>query len=247
VLKYINTQYAVLINIWLHLTYGAENQLIIINIYNNELYYNIMENPVSEDDDQLSSFGTYKPIMELNKESFKEMQRFFVLKIIADNPDGITAYQLSTDYHINRSTVKLMLDKFEDKGYVTTNAKIIDGRTNKFYTLTSEGFDYLLKLKYKWFERFNMMEELTLRNLTNSEKKFYIDKIDNYDSKDEQLEYLRSMQSRHENNMKIYEKKYRTFKEMNELIKRVIERLESEDYLDKEELEEFFDLVIDMK
>lgn len=33
---------------------------------------------------------------------------------------------------------------------------------------------------------------------------------------------------------------------MEELITRFIEKIENEDYLDKEELEQFFDLVIDM-
>jgi len=199
----------------------------------------------SEDQAELTTFGTYKPIMSLNKKSFKEMQRFFVLKIIADNPEGITAYQLSTEYFINRSTVKLMLDDFEESGYVDINAEIVDGRANKFYTLTPEGFDYLLKLKYKWFERFNMMEELTLRNLTNAEKDLYIDKIKNYETKDEQLDYLRSMQSRHKQNMRIYEKKYNTFVRMDEVLSEIIEKLEKEAELDEEELEDFFNLVID--
>ncbi|MFW9994497.1 MAG: hypothetical protein ACFFD4_20805, partial [Candidatus Odinarchaeota archaeon] len=89
-----------------------------------------MKDTKSDDSYHLKSFGTYKPIMALNKDSFKEMQQFFVLKIIADNPQGITAYQLSNNYQINRSTVKLMLSEFEEKSYVRSKAEIIDGRAN---------------------------------------------------------------------------------------------------------------------
>ena len=193
------------------------------------------------------SFGTYKPIMALNKDSFKEMQQFFVLKIITDNPEGITAYQLANNYHINRSTVKLMLSDFEKNAFIISNTEVIDGRANKIYLLTDLGFDYLLQLKYTWFERFRMMEELTLRNLTRSEKKHYIKKIENYKTKEEQLEYLKAMQSRHKNNMRIYEIKYQTFVKMDEEISYIIKKIENEDYLDKKELERFFDLAIEIE
>ena len=200
------------------------------------------KNEISE----FNSFGTYKPIMALNKDSFKEMQQFFVLKIITDNPKGITAYQLANNYQINRSTVKLMLEDFEKNAYISSKTEIIDGRANKIYVLTDIGFDYLLQLKYTWFERFRMMEELTLRNLTSSEKQHYIKKIENYKTKEERLEYLKAMQSRHQTNMKIYELKYQTFVKMNEHINYIIKKVEKEDYLDKKELESFFDLAIDM-
>ena len=105
-------------------------------IYLN-LEYKISMNDIEKDDlSQLKSFGTYKPIMALNKDSFKEMQQFFVLKIITDNPEGITAYQLANNYQINRSTVKLMLSYFEEKAYITSNTEVIDGRANKLYFLT---------------------------------------------------------------------------------------------------------------
>ena len=209
-----------------------------------------MKNSKSDDSDRLKSIGTFKPfgkpIMELNKASFQEMQQFFLLKIIADNPQGITAYQLARDYKINRSTVKLMLSKFEKNSYINSNTEIIDGRANKLYLLTQNGFEYLLTLKYLWFERFTMMEELALGNLTNNEKNLYIRKIENYKTKEERLEYLKAMKTRHENNMRIYERKFQTFMKMKEHITRVIEKIEQEDYLDKEELEEFFSLAIDM-
>ncbi len=192
--------------------------------------------------------------MSLGKDSFKEMQQFFVLKIITDHPEGITAYQLAQNYQINRSTVKNMLSEFEeknkgkkkDKQYITSRTEVIDGRANKLYFLTEEGFDYLLKLKYIWFERFRMMEELTLRNLTSSEKNHYIKKIENFNTKEERLEFLKGMQSRHENNMKIYERTFQTFVKMNDEISYIIKKIENEDYLDKKELEKFFDLAIDM-
>ena len=194
----------------------------------------------------IKAFGTYKPIMALNKDSFKEMQQFFVLKIITDNPEGITAYQLANNYQINRSTVKLMLSDFEKNAYISSKTEVIDGRANKIYVLTESGFDYLLQLKYTWFERFRMMEELTLRNLTSNEKQHYIKKIESYKTKEEKLEYLKAMQSRHQNNMRIIEIKYKTFIKMNEEISYIINKIEEEDYLDKKELETFFDLAIDM-
>ena len=199
-----------------------------------------------EDSNPLKSLGTYKPIMALNKDSFKEMQQFFVLKIIVDNPDGITAYQLSTNYQINRSTVKLLLKDFERNKYIHSKTEVIEGRNNKFYTLTEKGFEYLLSLKYKWFERFSMMEELTLRNFTNNEKRFYIKKIEKYKTQEEQLEYLRAMQLRHENNMNLFQQKYQTFAQMNTILLNVIKTIEEDGYLNIGKMGNFFDLVIEM-
>ena len=62
----------------------------------------------------------------------------------------------------------------------------------------------------------------------------------------ERLEYLKAMKARHENNMKLYQRKVLTFAKMKEHITHVIEKIEKQDFLDKGELEKFFDLVIEM-
>ena len=180
--------------------------------------------------------------MSLNKDSFKEMQQFFLLKIVADNPEGITAYQLHTNYSFPRSNAIRLLDELEENSFVSAEEQIKAGRTNKIYTLTQSGFKFLLELKTQWAERFMMMEELTTRNITSTEKKFFIKEIRALKTKDDRLNYLLSLKSKLEGKMAIAENKYTTLLKMKDQIELIKEKIESTDDLDDNDLLRFFDL-----
>ena len=83
--------------------------------------------------------GMFKPLMSMSKESFIEMREYFVLKILTDNLEGITGYQLQEDYHFPRTNVLRLLDKLVDEKLVETKEEIVDGRANKLYIITDEG------------------------------------------------------------------------------------------------------------
>ena len=191
---------------------------------------------------KLTSFGCYRPIMSLNKDSFKEMQQFFLLKIVADNPEGVTAYQLHTNYSFPRSNAIRLLDELEENTFVSAEEQIKAGRTNKIYTLTQSGFKFLLELKTEWAERFMMMEELTTRNITSTEKKFFIKEIRALKTKEDRLNYLLSLKSKLEGKMAIAENKYTTLLKMKDQIELIKEKIKSTDDLDDGDLMRFFDL-----
>ena len=191
---------------------------------------------------KLTSFGCYRPIMSLNKDSFKEMQQFFLLKIVADNPEGVTAYQLHTNYSFPRSNAIRLLDELEENSFVSSEEHIVAGRTNKIYKLTQVGFTFLLELKTQWAERFMMMEELTTRNITSTEKEFFIQEIKALKTKEDRLKYLNSLKSKLENKMAIAENKYTTLLKMKEQIELITEKIESTDKLDDDDVIHFFDL-----
>ena len=86
--------------------------------------------------------GMFRPMMSMSKESFREMRRFFVLKILTDNLEGITGYQLQEKYHFPRTNVLRLLDQLEEEKYVETKEEIVDGRTNKLYLITEKGIKY---------------------------------------------------------------------------------------------------------
>jgi len=52
------------------------------------------------------------------------------------------------------------LHKLEDKGFVSTHHKIVNGRNRKYYTLTPEGKSEAEKAKKGWKQFSSMMEKL---------------------------------------------------------------------------------------
>lgn len=96
--------------------------------------------------------------LPVNRKSFREIRNFIILTIISEN-NGITGYQLQERYNFPRGTLLRTLQSFEEKQYVETTEEVIQGRTNKFYTINEKGQAYLDKLKKKWANLFAMMSE----------------------------------------------------------------------------------------
>lgn len=190
----------------------------------------------------ISKFGSYQPILSLTKDSFKEMQLLFLLKIIADNPEGITAYQMTTNYHFPRSNALRLLEGLSRENRIQSEEKIVEGRTNKIFTLTNAGFIYLLSLKEKWTDRFVMMEELTTGNITSSEKKFFVDQIKQIKTKPERLEYINSIKRKIAKKIAVAEKKVATLTKIQSSIDLIIHQLDDSENLSKSEISEIFEI-----
>lgn len=197
-------------------------------------------------EDIISSFmeyGKFKPIMSMTKDSFKEMQQFFLMKIIVGYSDGITAYEIQKKYHFPRSNVIRHLCELENKKFVTIEEKIVDGRLNKSYILSSEGFSHLSSLKEVWKERFSMMEELAGNYFTEAEKIFYIEKIEKIKTTKGKLVFLKNMKSNIDIKVTKIEKRKELLTAISGQINRIIENIESRDHLENEDIEELFDML----
>lgn len=188
--------------------------------------------------------GKFKPIMSMTKDSFKEMQQFFLMKIIAGYSDGITAYQIQSNYHFPRSNVIRLLSNLEEQKYLLTQESILDGRANKFYILSQKGFTYLAELKSRWKERFTMMEELTSSYFTPAEKAHFIKNFVSIKDKEKQLKYLEDMRSGLERKIIDLDRKKLLLGELGSQLDRIIENVQNmDDELTNSQVETFFSML----
>ncbi|WP_457558181.1 PadR family transcriptional regulator [Candidatus Harpocratesius sp.] len=96
----------------------------------------------------------------LHRDSFREMQLLVILTKIQQETDGITGYQLQELYAIPRGSLIRLLKWLEEKNYVGTREEIVNGRTNKFYTITEDGAQHLEEIRVKWAERGEILDDL---------------------------------------------------------------------------------------
>ncbi|MCF2140881.1 MAG: helix-turn-helix transcriptional regulator [Candidatus Lokiarchaeota archaeon] len=96
----------------------------------------------------------------LHRDSFREMQLLVILTKIQQETDGITGYQLQELYAIPRGSLIRLLKWLEEKNYVAVREEIVNGRVNKFYTLTEDGAQHLEEIRVKWAERGEILDDL---------------------------------------------------------------------------------------
>lgn len=98
--------------------------------------------------------------LPISRKAFREIRNFIILMIISESDNqGITGYDLQEKYGFPRGTLLRTLKSFEEKRFVKINEEIIRGRTNKLYTISKLGKDYLNTLKKKWANLFAIMSE----------------------------------------------------------------------------------------
>lgn len=88
------------------------------------------------------------------------MQVLILLSKIQSEDSGITGYQLQEMYDLPRGTLIRILQDLENKEFVTTQEEIVNGRANKFYTLSETGEKHLENLRVKWAERSEILDDL---------------------------------------------------------------------------------------
>ncbi|MHA1674678.1 MAG: PadR family transcriptional regulator [Promethearchaeota archaeon] len=96
----------------------------------------------------------------LHKNSFKEMQTLILLTKIKNETEGISGYQLREHFDLPRGTLLRMLSSLEQKKSIETREEVINGRANKFYSITKDGEEFLEELKMKWADRNAEIDEL---------------------------------------------------------------------------------------
>ncbi len=96
----------------------------------------------------------------LHRNTFKEMQTLILLTKIKNETKGISGYQLQEHFDLPRGTLLRMLSGLEQKKSLETREEVINGRANKFYTITKDGEEFLEELKMKWADRNAEIDEL---------------------------------------------------------------------------------------
>ena len=180
--------------------------------------------------------GMFKPLMSMSKESFKEMRTYFVLKILSDNPDGITGYQLQEDYHFPRTNVLRVLDDLVEQKYVKIKKDEVDGRANKLFIITDTGMNYMDELKEKWADRFSMMSDTTMPYFSRGEKHMLLKRIDQLTSIEDAIDYFRGKRSKIKTKHSAIQERLEILENRKERLDDLIKFLEKSDKFDKAEL-----------
>ncbi|MHA1887406.1 MAG: PadR family transcriptional regulator [Promethearchaeota archaeon] len=96
----------------------------------------------------------------IRRESFKEMQLLIILSKIQQERTGITGYQLQELYQVPRGSLVRLLQWLEKHAYVKVREEIVNGRANKFYTITDKGIKHLEEIKVNWAKRIAVIDDL---------------------------------------------------------------------------------------
>ena len=184
----------------------------------------------------------FKVPLPFGKELFQEIRDYLVLLIISDHPNGITGYQLQEKYKFPRGTLIRTLQDLEVRKHLETKEEIIDGRANKFYIISELGNSFLEELKLKWANVFGMMGEI---NPPMGLKMMIFEKINEFESKDDAIDFFRGVRSWIKSMLQRIEKRIEKFKRSKFDLDKIIEEIEQLDDLDREKIKEMINETIE--
>jgi len=176
-----------------------------------------------------------KPPLPMGREAFQEIRDYMLLLIISEYPEGITGYQLQDKYKFPRGTLIRTLQDLEDKYFLKTREEIIEGRTNKFYSVTEEGKKCIEELKMKWANIFGMMAEI---NPPHGMKLMLMEKIEEFKNKDEAIDFFRGIRSWMNDVFERIEERIEKFRKSKTDINKLIEVIEKMDTFNKDKIKE---------
>lgn len=104
-------------------------------------------------------FGQFGMDLPMRKENIHELRYFFILNLLNDYPEGITAYQLQENFRFPRGNLLRILEDLEEKNYVDIKETVVNGRAQKLYSITQEGKDFIENFKKKWAGFFSNMSD----------------------------------------------------------------------------------------
>lgn len=192
----------------------------------------------------------FRPPLPMTYESFKEIRYFMILMILADNPKGITGYQLQEKFHIPRGNLLRIMDELAEMNYVSTSESVIKGRAQKFFILSEKGKKYLDQLKEKWAERFAQISEIAAPNMFGS---LFIKKgldmilssqIDLLESKEDALDLLGGLRLAAKNFMARITDRLNHLKNAKSALDSLIQKIEK---IDEPSIEEIKNLISEFK
>ncbi|MHA1489510.1 MAG: hypothetical protein ACTSRI_07630 [Promethearchaeota archaeon] len=189
------------------------------------------------------------PPFPLDPETFQELKFFFILTILSDNPDGITAYQLESKYKFPRTSVVRLIEKLIEPGFVVVSSSKVSGRSQTLYTLTESGKEHLERLKEIWAGRFANMAELApfdrYVNPFMRERIFgrLLNYIEEIKSKSDAEDYFRGFRSKLKHEISMIKKKLETLLATKNGLDLVIETVSKQESLNKDEIKDLMEKI----
>lgn len=188
-------------------------------------------------------FGTIPPFpgphhkhpFPMGREAFQEIRDYLLLLIISEYPDGITGYQLQEKYKFPRGTLIRTLQDLEEQKYLESREEIIEGRANKFYSVTEEGKKFLELLKLKWANLFGIMAEI---NPPEGIKRMIFEKIEEFETINDASEFFSGLRSWVKRMLRHIKKRVYKFEKSKEDLDNLIAEIENMDSLDKNKIKE---------
>jgi len=174
----------------------------------------------------------------LNRESFQEVKYLFLLMLIADQPEGITGYQLQDKYHIPRGNLVRTLDELERDGYVSTREDVKDGRNQKYYAITGEGKQYVERLKEDWASRFSMLSEMAPPDVHGNpfgrprHQQRMLEHVDTLETKEDALDYFKGIRHALKSFLDHLDRRAKRTEQTKSIIDDIIKKIESMDTYD---------------
>lgn len=95
-------------------------------------------------------FHPFRPPMPFGPKMVKDMSQLVFLWTIAENPEGITGYDLYKNYEGKQTNVYRALKDMEEKEYITSTEIIVKGRAQKIYKISEKGTKRLTSLREEW-------------------------------------------------------------------------------------------------
>lgn len=179
------------------------------------------------------------PPLIIDRDAFQDIRNFILLMIISEYPNGVTGYQLSEKHNFPRGTLLRTLQDFENEGYVESREEVIEGRENKFYTITKAGKTFLNNLRSKWatqFANLSAMAPPETSLLYEGARVFLIDKINSFKSKEDALDFYRGIRFWIKSMLSIIEKRKLSLDMIKSEVDKTIEDIQQMKTLNIEEL-----------
>jgi len=105
-------------------------------------------------------FHPFGPPLPMSRDEFKEIKHLMILTLLSEIKEGITGYQLQEQYKLPRGSMIRSLNELEEKKSLSTIQDVVKGRSQKIYTITDKGTEYLEKLKEIWAYKFLRMTDI---------------------------------------------------------------------------------------
>ncbi|MEX2757056.1 MAG: PadR family transcriptional regulator [Candidatus Sigynarchaeota archaeon] len=181
----------------------------------------------------------------LRREAFQEIKYLFLLMLIADEPKGITGYQLQEKYAIPRGNLVRTLDELEELGYVATREDVKDGRNQKYYTITDKGKQYVERLKEDWASRFSILSEMAPPDLHGNpfrrprHRQRMLEHVGTLKSKEDALDYFQGFRHSVKRFMDRLEYRIKRVEQTKTMLDSIIKKIESMEKFDVNAIKEF--------
>ncbi|MFX0092164.1 MAG: hypothetical protein ACFFBD_10420 [Candidatus Hodarchaeota archaeon] len=182
--------------------------------------------------------------MPMSRKAFNEMRKLFLLKILKENKEGITGYQLQEEYHFPRTNVLRLLDRLLEDECIEVKETTVDGRAQKLFFISNKGEQLLEDLQEKWSDSFANMSDMApperfRHPFMRGKHRFnFVRRIDEMSSKEDVIDFLRGYRSRIKYGQKKLEMRLQNITDLRKNLDELIEFTEKMSEFDKDKIKQ---------